>query len=140
MLRREFLGGVFSYLAARVSGWRGTVSGTPVQTLAKPTESVQALIDQVHVLAGSLANPGFHRAHIQAIEDQIKVRLLLAGRACIYEEEGRRRLCALDSETGSLWTLPVRLASLPWARKAWADIGLAGLEDRLRELPRASEI
>jgi hypothetical protein len=142
--RRGFFRGALGWFAAVRLDWtskRTSVQAVPsrAQEWDRPEESVQDLIQQVHLLM-SEQHQGY-RKHIRAIEDQIRVRLLLAGMACIYADEyGHRHVCALEARTGALLTLPVRLSSLPWARRAWTEIGLDGLEDRLNEIPHARDI
>jgi len=134
--RRGFLGWVSGGLAAWGLGKRK--EGTPVQKRERPTESVQCLIFQIRRLEKETGD----RVHIEAIMDQIRVRLLLAGMACVYAEEDTSHyyVCALETKTGSLWSLPYRQSSLPWAIREWERIGLRGLEDRVSMLPRACDI
>jgi hypothetical protein len=133
--RREFLGWVSGMLAIR--GPEGREKGTPVHKRERPAESVQNLIQQIRFLEQGDGR----KAHVQAIQDQIRVRLLLAGLACVYvEEDGRHYVCALETRTGCLWCLPLRQASLPWSCEAWERIGLGGLENRVKTLSRACDI
>lgn len=133
--RREFLG-----LASGLLAIRGPGVGeqrTPIHKRERPTESLQQLIQQIRLLEQNTGS----REHVQAIQDQIRVRLLLAGMACIYmEENGQPSVCALETSTGSLWCLSVLQSSSSWARREWSRIGLGGLENRLGNLPFAWDI
>jgi hypothetical protein len=133
--RREFLCWVSGALVIRRP--EGRAGGTPVQKRDYPEESVQELIQQIRFLERSTGR----RAHIQAIQDQIRMRLLLAGLACVYEEEdGKSYVCALETSTGNLWCLPWKQSAEPWACRAWERIGLGGLGGRIGDLPWACDI
>src|SRR5262245_25369964 len=111
--RREFLVGVVGLVAIR--GPRVRKKGTPVHERDCPAESLQQLIEQVRFLEQGVGR----KEHVQAIQDQIRVRLLLAGLACIYAEgDGRPHVCALETSTGCLWCLPVERSVEPWACEA----------------------
>jgi hypothetical protein len=133
MLRREFLGRVSGLWATGASWGRGTL----VHNKERPTESMQQLIQQIRFLEHGVGN----QEHVQAIQDQIRVRLLLAGLACIYtEENGQLCVCVLETSTGRLWCSYLRNSDQTWVRKEWEKIGLGGLENRIGSLPRACDI
>jgi hypothetical protein len=133
--RREFLGGVSGLLAVRGPG--ASEEGTSAHKRERPAESMQQLIQQIRFLEQNSRS----KEHVQAIQDQIRVRLLLTGLACIYmEENGQHCICALETKTGSLWCLPVSQSSSSWARLEWRKIGLEGLENRIEDLPFAWDI
>lgn len=133
--RREFLGGVSGLLVTQ--GTDGGRKGTPVHKRERPAESMQELIQQVRFLEQGRGS----RAHIQAIQDQIRVRLLLAGLACVYVEgNGQPYVCALETSTGRLWCLPVGQSDQLWAHREFEKIGLKGLENRIETLSRACDI
>jgi hypothetical protein len=133
--RRGFLGWIFGGIAS----WRGGESeeGTPVHKRERPAESMQQLIQQVRFLERSVGS----KEHVQAIQDQIRIRLLLEGLACTYvEENGQHYVCALETSTGHLWCLPLSQSTQPWACEAWERIGLSRLESRIKTLSRACDI
>lgn len=133
--RREFLGWASGWLA--ISGSKASESRTPVHKRERPAESLQQLIMQIRFLEQGSGS----KEHIQAIQDQIRTRLLLAGLACVYlEENGQHCICALETRTGSLWRLPVSQSSSSWAQREWRKIGLEGLENRIDDLPFAWDI
>jgi hypothetical protein len=135
--RRGFLAWVSGWVTVRGQGIERQEKGTSVHKRDRPEESVQQLIRQIRFLE---LNNG-RKAHIQAIQDQIRGRLLLSGLACCFtEEDGQGYVCALETRTGVLWCLPIWNAKSPWARQEWRRIGLSGLEDRVRTLPRACDI
>lgn len=143
--RRMFLGWVSGLMAIR--GSEGSKKGTPVYRRERPVESVQQLIDQVISLEHDTGSKEYiqaalrSKAHVQAIQDQIRVRLLLAGLACVYVgEDGKSYVCALETSTGCLWSLRLRHSAQPWACKAWESIGLGGLENRIKTLSKACDI
>jgi hypothetical protein len=143
--RREFLGWVFGLWAIRgpeggraglQPSWQPTAHQvTPVHKRERPAESMQELIEQIRFLERQDIR---RQEHVQAIQDQIRIRLLLAGLACVYgEEDGQLHVCALETKTGSLWSLPLSQSSSSWAQSEWEKIGLEGLEKRLGSLPFA---
>jgi hypothetical protein len=133
--RREFLSWASGLLAIR--GAEGGRKGTPVHKRERPAESVQQLIEQIRFLERGTGS----KAHVQVIQDQIRVRLLLSGLACVYvEEDGQSYICALETSTGCLWCLPQGQSAQSWARKAFTRIGLKGLESRVKTLSKAYEI
>lgn len=136
MLRRKFLLGWVSGLLG-IRGADGTKKGTSVHKRERPTESLQQLIQQIRVLEQNIRS----KEHVQAIQDQIRMRLLLAGLACVYmEADGQHSVCALETSTGLLWCLPISQSSSSWAQREWSKIGLSGLESRLGDLPFAWDI
>jgi hypothetical protein len=133
--RREFLEWVPGLLVVRGQG--GKERGTSVHKKERPVESLQQLIQQVRFLEQGVGK----QEHIQAIQDQIRVRLLLAGLACVYiEENSQSYICALETSTGCLWCLPLNQSDQLWAHKEFEKIGLKGLENRIGTLSRACDI
>jgi hypothetical protein len=133
--RREFLG--LALGLSLIRGPRGRQKGTFVHKRERPVESVQRLIEQVR----SLERGKGSSAHIQAIQDQVRSRLLLSGLACVYvEENGQTYVCTLETRTGCLWCLPRSQVSQSWAQKEFERIGLRGLEGRITSLHHACDI
>jgi hypothetical protein len=132
LLRREFLAGIVGWLTTG-----GKAKGTPVHKGECPTESVQQLIQQIRFLEQDPRS----KEHVQAIQDQIRSRLLLTGLACVFlDTDGQYYVCALETQTGCLWCVPLNQSDQPWVCDEWEKIGLSGLENQIRTLPRACDI
>ena len=135
--RRHFMGWVAGCLAGLgIERW-GDPEAALLKKEGRPEESLQDLIRQVGILEGT---PGT-RVHIRALEDQIRVRLFLAGLACKYQDErGKNRLCVLCTQTGSLLTVSLNEAGWPNPRREIEGLGLGHVLNDLRSVPWARDI
>jgi hypothetical protein len=139
--RRKFLGwasGCLSALSLGRLGYSSPTEALPDSGKGRPEESVQQLIDQIRELEGQ---PG-SGAHMRAIEDQVRVRLFLAGSlACKYRDpSGRNHLCVLCTKTGGLFTTPLRMAGTPGPRRELEAMGLGHVVGGIRDVPWATSI